>query len=160
MIKILFICHGNICRSTMAESVMTHLVRRHNLADQFEINSAATSREEIGNPPHYGTVSKLREVGIPLVAHHAVQMTRKDYEHYDYLIGMDSANIYNMTRIAGGDADKKIHKLLQFAGMDRDVADPWYTGDFDTTYQDVMIGCEALLQYIIKEDMHSGTSGR
>ena len=79
MIKVLFICHGNICRSTMAESVMTHLVRRHNLTDQFEINSAATSREEIGNPPHYGTVSKLHEVGIPLVAHHAVQMTRKDY---------------------------------------------------------------------------------
>ena len=152
MIKVLFICHGNICRSTMAESVMTHLVKEKGLADMFEINSAATSREEIGNTPHYGTVGKLREVGIPLVPHRAVQMTKEDYEYYDYLIGMDSANIRNMTRIAGNDKEGKIYKLLQFAGSDKDVADPWYTGDFDATYKDVMTGCRALLDDILNED--------
>ena len=151
-IKILFVCHGNICRSTMAESVMTYLVKEKGLADMFEINSAATSREEIGNTPHYGTVGKLREVGIPLVPHRAVQMTKEDYEYYDYLIGMDSANIRNMTRIAGNDKEGKIYKLLQFAGSDKDVADPWYTGDFDATYRDVMTGCRALLDDILNED--------
>ena len=152
MIKVLFLCHGNICRSTMAESVMTHMVKEKGLADMFEINSAATSREEIGNTPHYGTVGKLREVGIPLVPHRAVQMTKEDYEYYDYLIGMDSANIRNMTRIAGSDKEGKIYKLLQFAGSDKDVADPWYTGDFDATYRDVMTGCRALLDDILNED--------
>ena len=152
MVKVLFICHGNICRSTMAESIMTHLVKEKGLADMFEINSAATSREEIGNTPHYGTVGKLREVGIPLVPHRAVQMTKEDYEYYDYLIGMDSANIRNMTRIAGSDKEGKIYKLLQFAGSDKDVADPWYTGDFDATYRDVMTGCRALLDDILNED--------
>ena len=151
-IKVLMVCHGNICRSTMAESVMTHLVKEKGLADMFEINSAATSREEIGNTPHYGTVGKLREVGIPLVPHRAVQMTKEDYEYYDYLIGMDSANIRNMTRIAGNDKEGKIYKLLQFAGSDKDVADPWYTGDFDATYKDVMTGCRALLDDILNED--------
>ena len=101
MIKILFICHGNICRSTMAESVLTHMVATRGLTSQFEIDSAATSREEIGNPPHYGTCAKLAQVGIPVVPHRARQMTQSDYEYYDYLIGMDSANIRNMKRIAG-----------------------------------------------------------
>ena len=150
MVKVLFICHGNICRSTMAESVMTHLVKEKGLADMFEINSAATSREEIGNTPHYGTVGKLREVGIPLVPHRAVQMTKEDYEYYDYLIGMDSANIRNMTRIAGGDRQGKIYKLLTSAGSLRDVADPWYTGDFDATYRDVVEGLEGFLDSIMK----------
>ncbi len=149
MIKILFICHGNICRSTMAESVLTHLVNQRRLTHQFYINSAATSREEIGNPPHYGTVGKLRQVGIPLVPHRAVQMTAKDYEEYDYLIGMDTANIRNMQRIAGGDPDEKIYKLLSFIGSGADVADPWYTGDFDKTYEDVMKGCKAFLEYAL-----------
>ena len=152
MIKVLFVCHGNICRSTMAQSVFAHMVRQKGLEDVFEIDSAATSREEIGNTPHYGTVGKLREVGIPLVPHRAVQMTKEDYEHYDYLIGMDSANIRNMTRIAGSDKEGKIYKLLQFAGSDKDVADPWYTGDFDATYKDVMTGCRALLDDILNED--------
>ncbi|MBD5548531.1 MAG: low molecular weight phosphotyrosine protein phosphatase [Lachnospiraceae bacterium] len=145
MIKILFVCHGNICRSTMAESVMTHLVSRRGLSNQFQIASAATSREEIGNPPHHGTVRKLREAGIPLVPHHAVQMTKKDYENYDYLIGMDDWNTRNMQRITGGDPEHKIYKLLEFADSTRDIADPWYTGNFDVTYNDIVEGCEALL---------------
>ncbi len=148
MIKVLFTCHGNICRSTMCESVFTHLVKNRHLDSHFHIASAATSREEIGNPPHHGTVRKLREVGIPVIPHHAVQMTRADYDKYDYLIGMDSANIRNMTRIADGDPEGKIYKLLSFAGIDRDVADPWYTGDFDATYRDVLTGCEAFLAYL------------
>ena len=147
-IKVLMVCHGNICRSTMAESVMTHLVKQANLSRQFYINSAATSREEIGNTPHYGTVAKLREKGIPLVPHRAVQMTKKDYEEYDYLIGMDSANIRNMIRIAGGDPDRKIYKLLSFANSGRDIADPWYTGNFEETYDDILEGCRAFLQKV------------
>ena len=150
MIKVLFICHGNICRSTMAESVMTHLIKERGLESLFSISSAATSREEIGNPPHHGTVNKLRQVGIPVIPHWAVQMTKQDYVEFDYLIGMDAANIRNMNRIAGGDPEGKIYKLLTFAGSDRDVADPWYTGDFDATYRDVMAGCEGLLEYLLE----------
>ena len=149
MIKILFICHGNICRSTMAESVFTHLVRNRGLEDCFEINSAATSREEIGNPPHYGTVNKLRQKNIPVVPHRARQMTKADYEYYDYLIGMDSANIRNMNRIVGNDPDGKIYKLPSFAGKSKDIADPWYTGNFDETYNDILEGCEALLKTLM-----------
>lgn len=148
MVKVLFVCHGNICRSTMAESVFTHMVKTRHIDYLFEINSAATSREEIGNGPHYGTVNKLRQVGITVVPHRAVQMTSQDYDYYDYLIGMDTANIRNMNRIAGGDPDSKIYKLLTFAGSGRDVADPWYTGDFDATYRDVVEGLEAFLQFL------------
>ncbi len=147
-IKVLMVCHGNICRSTMAQSVMTHLINQHHLSHLFEIDSAATSREEIGNTPHYGTVAKLREMGVPVVPHRAVQMTPQDYEYYDYLIGMDTANIRNMNRIAGGDPQDKIYKLLSFAGSGRDIADPWYTGNFDETYADVLEGCSALLNYL------------
>lgn len=157
MIKVLFVCHGNICRSTMAQSVFAHLAAEANLADYFEIDSAATSREEIGNTPHYGTVRKLREENVPLIPHRARQMTRNDYLYYDYLIGMDTANIRNMIRIAGGeDSQGKIYKMLSFAGYEHthrlseagDVADPWYTGDFEATYRDVKNGCEGLLAYI------------
>ena len=151
MIKVLFICHGNICRSTMAESVLTYLVKQRHIDHLFEIYSAATSREEIGNGPHYGTVNKLRQKGIPVIPHRAVQMTRADYDRYDYLIGMDTANIRNMNRIADGDPDEKIYKLLSFAGIGRDVADPWYTSDFEATYQDVMAGCEGFLQFLKEE---------
>ena len=149
MIKVLFICHGNICRSTLAESLFTHMVRQQGIEDEFMINSAATSREEIGNGPHYGTVRKLKEMGIPVVPHRAVQMTKQDYAEYDYLIGMDTANIRNMNRIAGGDPDGKIYKMLSFAGSGRDVADPWYTGDFDATYEDVLAGCRGFLEYLV-----------
>ena len=156
MLKILFVCHGNICRSPMAESVLAYMVRQMGLQEQFEIQSAATSREEIGNSPHYGTVNKLRQEGIPVIPHRAVQMTKKDYEYFDYLIGMDRANIINMTRIAGGsDAEGKIFKLLSFAEdgnliSARDVADPWYTGDFEETYRDVQVGCRGFLAYLRK----------
>lgn len=151
MIKIIFVCHGNICRSTMAQSVFAHMVSQQGLSDYFQIDSAATSREEIGNSPHYGTVNKLRQEGIPLIPHRARQMTRQDYKEYDYLIGMDDANIRNMERIAGGDPAHKIHRLLSFAGSGRAIADPWYTGNFDVTYEDVIEGCEALLETLQSE---------
>ena len=151
MIKVLMVCHGNICRSTMAESVFNHIVNSRGLSDCFEIDSAATSREEIGNPPHYGTVTKLKRVGIPVVPHRARQMTMKDYGYYDYLIGMDSANIRNMNCISGGDPDGKIYKLPSFAGFSKDIADPWYTGNFDETYDDVLEGCVAFLKHLEQE---------
>ena len=152
--RVLFVCLGNICRSTMAESMFTHMVKEKGMEGQFEIDSAATSREEIGNPPHYGTVNKLQEVGIPLVPHRARQMTRADYDYYDYLIGMDAANIRNMQRIAGGHGEK-IFKLLDFVsgkGRGRDVADPWYTDNFDETYHDLRSGLSAFLKYLACEE--------
>ena len=148
MIKVLFICHGNICRSPMAEFILKDMVSKCGIADQFEIASAATSTEEIGNPPHRGTVNKLRKVGIPLVPHRARQGTWADYEKFDYIIGMDSANIRNLNRMLKGDPEGKIYKFLTFAGSDRDIADPWYTGDFDATYEDVLEGCVGFLAYL------------
>lgn len=148
MVKILFCCHGNICRSTMCESVMTHLVNQQSLFDQIKVQSAATHNDEIGNSPHYGTVNKLKQMNIPLIPHRAIRMTKSDYENYGYLIGMDTANIRNMIKIAGGDPAGKIYKLLTFAGSSRDIADPWYTGNFDETYSDVLEGCQALLEHL------------
>ena len=151
MIRVLFICHGNICRSTMCESVFTYMVKQRHIENDFYIQSAATSREEIGNGPHYGTVGKLRQVGIPVIPHRAVQMTKMDYENYDYLVGMDTANIRNMQRIAGGyDSKDKIYKMLSFVGSGDDVADPWYTGNFDATYNDVTRGCEGFLDFLAR----------
>ena len=155
MIRILFVCHGNICRSTMCESIMTHLVNKKNQSTQISIQSAATHNDEIGSPPHYGTEGKLKQMKIPLVPHRAVRMTKADYDNYDYLIGMDSANIQNMKKIAGGDPDGKIHKLLSFAGSLRDIADPWYTGNFDETYSDALLGCQALLDHILQKNTSS-----
>lgn len=152
MIKVLFLCHGNICRSTMAQFVFQDMVNKQGLQDLFYIDSAATSREEIGNPPHYGTVDKLRQVSVPVLKHYAVQLTKKDYEKYDYLIGMDSWNIRNMMKILKEDPDCKVSKLLDFTGESGDIADPWYTGNFDRTYEDVKRGCEALLLKCL-EDM-------
>ena len=148
MIKVLFVCHGNICRSTLAESVFTYKVKRLGLADHFTIDSFATSREEIGNPPHSVSVNKLREVGIPLVPHRAKQITWADYNNFDYIIGMDSANIRNLNRMLKNDPEGKIYKFLTFAGSGRDIADPWYTGIFDATYEDVVEGCEGFLKYL------------
>ena len=149
MIKILFICHGNICRSPMAEFVMKDMVKKAGLKSRFQIASAATSTEETGNPVHRGTREKLRQVGISCAGKTARQLTRSDYAAYDYLIGMDTWNIRNMHRMLGGDPDKKIYKLLEFAGSTQDVADPWYTGDFETTYRDVVAGCQGLLSKLI-----------
>lgn len=152
MIKVLFICHGNICRSTLSESVFTYKVKELGLSDRFVIDSAATSTEEIGNPPHRGTVNKLRETGIPLVPHRARQISLSDYDKFDYIIGMDTANIRNLNRILKGDPEGKVYKFLSFAGSGRDIADPWYTGDFDATYNDVIEGCEGFLEYLKQEN--------
>jgi len=146
MKKILFICHGNICRSPMAEFVLKDMVRKAGLEWKFEIASAATSTEEIGNPVHRGTREKLRSVGISCAGKTARQMTKRDYAEYDLLIGMDRYNIRSMQRIAGSDPEGKIRTLLSFAGSGRDIADPWYTGNFDETYADVVEGCTALLE--------------
>ena len=148
MIKILFVCHGNICRSPMAEFLLKSMVQEKGISDQFYIASAATSTEEIGNPVHYGTRKKLSEYGISCKGKYAVQMTRADYDRYDYLIGMDQWNIRNMQRIVGKDEKGKIRRLLDFTDHPRDTADPWYTGNFDITYEDIREGCEALLRYL------------
>lgn len=148
MLKVLFICHGNICRSPMAQFVFQHLVNQAGLTACFHISSAATSTEEIGNPIHHGTMGIFRKYSIPCSGHHAVQMKKTDYEKYDWLIGMDQANIRNMNRICGGDPNNKIYKLTAFAGSSKDVADPWYTGDFEVTYRDVLAGCQGLLEEI------------
>lgn len=130
----------------MAQSVLQHMVNERNLTDQFHIDFAATSREEIGNPVHLGTVRKLQDVGIPVIPHRAVQMTATDYDQYDYLIGMDAQNLRNMNRITGGGPEDKMRLLLAFTGVKRNITDPWYTGNFDETYQDVRNGYEALLR--------------
>lgn len=152
MIKILFICHGNICRSTMAEFVFSDMVRKQGLADMFSIDSAATSTEEIGNGVHYGTRRKLQQEGIPMWDHRARQMTWKDYEKFDLIIGMDHANLRNMLRILKNDPEHKVHLLLDYTDEPRDIADPWYTGDFDATYRDVIKGCEALLKNLMEQN--------
>lgn len=148
MIKILFICHGNICRSPMAEFVMKDIVSRAGLEKAFHIESAATSREEIGNDIHPGSRRKMTEMGIAFSRRRARQITIDDYNDYDYLIGMDGENMYYMRRILGEDSGNKMHLLLSFAGKNRDIADPWYTGNFDETYSDIDEGCRALLAFI------------
>ena len=148
MTKILFVCHGNICRSPMAEFVMKELVRRAGREDEFFIESAATSREELGNDMHYGTRTKLREMGIPFSRRAARQIRPDDYDKYDYLVAMDDENIYYMNRCWGPDSKGKIVRLLSFAGKSRDIADPWYTGNFDQTYDDILEGCTAFLKSV------------
>lgn len=145
MTKILFICHGNICRSTMAEYVMKHLVQKNGLEHDIFIDSAATSTEEIGNGVHHGTRRKLAQVGIPCGDHRARQVTWADYQHFDLLIGMDDANLRNLRRMLENDPDGKISLLLDYTGRPGPIADPWYTGDFDATYRDVLEGCQGLL---------------
>ena len=152
MIKILFICHGNICRSPMAEYVMKDLVRKAGAESAYEIASAATSQEEIGNPVYPPARNKLAEHGITCKGHAARQVTAGDYRKYDLLIGMDRANLRNLARICGGDPDGKIHLLSDYAGRSgEEVADPWYTGDFEATWQDVLQGCTGLLNMLEAE---------
>lgn len=148
MTKILFVCHGNICRSPMAEFVMKDLVKKAGLEGQFEIASAATSCEEIGNPVYPPARRKLAEYGISCAGKTARRLEKGDYRRYDYLIGMDRYNLRNMERITGGDPQGKIRLLLSFAGEDREISDPWYTGNFDETYDDVLAGCTALLDLL------------
>lgn len=153
MIRVAFCCHGNICRSTLAQSVFAYQVRQMGLESEFIIDSFATSTEEIGNPPHRGTVSKLREAGIPLVPHRAKQITMTDYENFDYILAMDTANIRNLNRMLKNDPKGKVYKLLDFTERrGQEIADPWYTGDFDITYRDVLEGCEGFLRYLEETD--------
>ena len=148
MHRILFVCHGNICRSPMAEFVMKDLVKKAGLERDFSIASAATSTEEIGCPVYPPARRKLAEHGIGCAGHAARQLTAADYDHWDYLVGMDVANLRNMRRICGGDPEGKISLLLDWADRSGDVADPWYTGDFDATWRDVLAGCSGLLAHI------------
>jgi len=148
MTKLLFVCHGNICRSPMAEFVMKDLVKKAGLADAFRIDSAATSTEEIGNPVYPPARRKLSEHGISCAGKTARQLRREDYEQYDLLIGMDRANLRNMQRICGGDPQGKLRLLLDFTARPGDVADPWYTGDFEATWQDVLEGCRGVLAQV------------
>ena len=151
-IKVLMVCHGNICRSPMAEMVFKNMIREQHLQSSFYVNSAATSREAIGDGVHYGTRRKLAQMGIPCSDHRAVQVTRADYDKYDYLIVMDQRNVTNLMRILGDDPEQKVHMLLDFAGREGEaIADPWYTGNFDITYEDIVEGCEGLLAHLKEE---------
>ena len=147
MIKILFVCLGNICRSPMAEYVFKDIVKKRGIEEKFQIDSAATSTEEIGNGMHRGTIEKLNEKGISYGNHKARQITYEDYEEFDYIIGMENANIRNILKIVGEDKENKVHRLLDFTAKPKDIADPWYTGDFDITYDEIILGCEAFLKY-------------
>ena len=148
MTRILFICHGNICRSPMAEFVMKDLVKKAGLEARFHIESAATSTEEIGNPVYPPARRKLAEHGIDCAGKTARQLRNSDYDNFDLLIGMDRANLRNMHRICGGDFAGKLRLLMDYTDHPGDVADPWYTGDFETTWQDVLTGCQGLLKYL------------
>ena len=146
MKKLLFVCHGNICRSPMAEFVMKALVQEQGLSYRYEIASAATSTEEIGNPVYPPARRMLAAHGISCAGKTARQMTKQDYADYDLLIGMDHANLRNMRRICGGDPDGKLHLLLDYTNRPGEVADPWYTDDFQSTWEDVTDGCQGLLK--------------
>ena len=151
MYRILFVCHGNICRSPMAEFVMKDIVKKAGRSDALYIASCATSTEEIGNPVHHGTRRKLAEVGISCDGKRAVQLTKSDYNKYDYIIAMDEMNIRNIMRIIKSDPEGKVSLLLSHAGMSGSIADPWYTGNFNDTYRDVLLGCKALFNEIVSK---------
>ena len=152
MIKIMFVCLGNICRSPMAEFVFKDMVKKEKLEKNFVIQSSATSTWEIGSPVHRGTAKKLAEFNISVKGKTAIQLTKSDYDKYDYIIGMEYSNIRDILRIVGSDSKGKVSRLLDFTNNPRDIADPWYTGNFDETYDDVKEGCEALLEKL-KNDL-------
>lgn len=149
-IKVLFVCLGNICRSPMAEYVFKDMVKKQGREEEFIIESAATSAEEIGNPMHAGTRNKLKEKKIECGNHRARRIEKQDYDKFDYMIGMEERNIIDIKKIVGEDKENKIYRLLDFSKHPRDIADPWYTGDFDTTYQDIQEGLGAFLEYLEK----------
>lgn len=148
MVRVLFVCLGNICRSPMAEYVFKDLVKKNGLEDKFYIKSAATSYEEEGNGMHYGTRRKLEEQKIEFGIHIARRLEKIDYEKYDLILGMEERNIKNINKIIEKDEEEKVYRLLDFSENPRDIADPWYTGNFDKTYEDIKEGCEYLLKYI------------
>ncbi len=152
MINVLFVCHGNICRSPMAEFVLKDMIHKRGLDDDFYVASAATSTEETGNPVHPGTRNKLRQYGISTEGKYAVTMRRSDYDKYDYIIGMEQYNIRNILRITGRDPEHKVCRLLDFTENPGDIADPWYTGNFDATYNDIYEGCTAFFNKIAPAD--------
>ena len=147
-IKVLFVCHGNICRSPMAEFILKDMVKKEGIDKKFEICSAATSTEEIGNPVYPPAKAKLAEHGIFCEGKTAVQMTKADYEYYDYIIAMDRHNLHNMKRFVGNDEKKKVSLMMDYTKRRGDVADPWYTGDFETTWNDICEGCGAILHFV------------
>ena len=149
MIRVMFVCLGNICRSPMAEFVLKDLVSKRGVENNFLIKSSATSYEEIGNDVHYGTKRKLMEENIPVESREAVRLSKNDYEKYDYIIGMEESNVRNILRIVGEDKNSKVCKLLDYSSNPRDIADPWYTGNFDKTYEDILEGCVAFLDSIL-----------
>lgn len=150
-IKVLFVCHGNICRSPMAEFVFKDMVKKRGVEEYFTIASAATSTEEIGSVVHHGTRKVLNTLGISTEGKRAVQMTKGDYKEYDYIVAMDQRNVVNINRIIGTDSKSKVRKLLDYTHYSRDIADPWYTGDFEQTYEEVYTGCQALLETICEK---------
>ena len=151
MIKVLFVCLGNICRSPMAEFVFKDMVNKKWLSNEFYIASAATSSESGGEGIYYGTINILKEQGIPFTERKARQMTKQDYNKFDYILGMENKNIANILRIVGKDKENKVYRLLDFSESPRDITDPWYTGDFDITYYDVEDGCSSFLEYLLKK---------
>ena len=152
MIRVLFVCHGNICRSPMAEFVMKDLVKKKGEAQNFMIASAATSMEEIGNPVYPEANRTLVAHGLPASNHHAWQLTRADYDRYDFFIGMDQENIYRMRQIFGGDSQRKVGLLLAYTEHPREVEDPWYTGRFDRVFDLITQGCQALLEALLADE--------
>ena len=146
MIKVMFVCLGNICRSPMAEFVLKDMVKKQGLEKEFYIKSSATSSEEIGNDIHYGTRDKLIQNGISFTKRKAVKLRAEDYQKYDYIIGMEKSNVINIKRIVGEDIDDKIYRLLDFSDTPRDIADPWYTGNFEITFNDIVEGCNGFLK--------------
>ena len=152
MVKILFVCHGNICRSPMAEAVFRHMLEERGLGERFAVDSAAVSAEEIGNPVYPEANRTLVAHGLPASNHHAWQLTRADYDRYDFFIGMDQENIYRMRQIFGGDSQHKVGLLLAYTEHPREVEDPWYTGRFDRVFDLITQGCQALLETLLADE--------
>ena len=151
MIKLLFVCLGNICRSPMAEMVFKDIVNRKGLSNDFFVDSAATSTEAVGEGIHYGTRNILKAKKVPFTQHISRQITKQDYNKFDYILGMEQRNINNILKIVGEDKKNKVFRLLDFSDKPRDIADPWYTGNFEITYNDVEEGCRKFLEYLLKE---------